>query len=40
MKFSDMPYVRPDVEKVRAAADEIINALDGAKNADEQIALY
>ncbi|MBO5048271.1 MAG: M3 family oligoendopeptidase [Clostridia bacterium] len=40
MKFSDMPYVRPDVEKVRAELDEIINALDGAKNADEQIALY
>ncbi len=35
-----MPYVRPDVEKIRAEFDEIITAMDAAKNADEQIALY
>ncbi len=40
MKFSEMPYVRPDVEQIRAAFDEIITAMDAAKNANEQLALY
>ncbi len=40
MKFSEMPYVRPDIEAIRAAFDEIITAMDDAKNADEQLALY
>ncbi len=40
MKFSEMPYVRPDVEQIRASFDEIIAAMDAAKNADEQLALY
>ncbi len=35
-----MPYIRPDVEKIRAEFGEIITAMDAAKNADEQIALY
>ncbi len=40
MKFSEMPYVRPDVEAIRAAYDEIIAAMDTAESAEEQLALY
>ncbi len=40
MKFSEMPYTRPDIEAVRASLDEIIKAMDSAKSADEQLALY
>ncbi len=40
MKFSEMPYTRPDIEATRAAFDEIIEGVAAAKNADEQIALY
>ena len=40
MKFSEMQYVRPDIEKVRADLDAVIAALGSAKSADEQISLY
>ncbi len=35
-----MPYVRPDIEKIRAELDEIAVAMDSAAGADEQFALY
>ena len=40
MKFSEMPYIRPNVDAVRADLDKVAEALDSAKSADEQIALY
>ncbi len=40
MKFSKMPYTRPDINAIRAELDTIIDAFDGAQSADEQIALY
>ena len=40
MKFSEMPYVRPDIDAIRAELDAIAQAIAEAKSADEQIALY
>lgn len=40
MKFSEMPYVRPDIDAIRAEFDAITEAFDLAKSADEQAALY
>ena len=40
MKFSEMTYVRPDMEKLRADFDAVLAALDAAKSADEQLAAY
>ena len=31
MKFNDMPYKRPDIEKVKAVAAEIIKQLSEAE---------
>ena len=39
MKFSEMPYTRPDTEKIRAQYDELIARFKAAKSADEQIAI-
>lgn len=38
MKFSEMQYSRPDIEKTRAQIDEIISKFKNAKTAEEQIA--
>ena len=40
MKFSEMQYIRPDVDAVRADLDKVAQALEKAASADEQIALY
>lgn len=40
MKFSKMPYVRPDLEALRGFADETVAKLDSAGSAEEQAALY
>ena len=40
MKFSEMTYVRPDMEKLRADFDAVLADLDAAKSADEQLAAY
>ena len=40
MKFTEMPYVRPDMERVLADFDAIAARLDDAKSAEEQIAAY
>ena len=39
MKFSEMPYTRPDTEKIRAQYDGLISRFKAAKSADEQIAI-
>lgn len=40
MKFTEMPYVRPDMERVLADFDSIAARFDSAGNAEEQIAAY
>ena len=40
MKFSEMPYARPDLEALRALAAETVAKLDGAKTAQEQLDAY
>ena len=40
MKFTEMPYRRPDMEQILAQFDRIANKLSGAKNASEQISAY
>ena len=37
MKFSEMPYSRPDIEAIRGEYDEIIKEFNSAKTADGQI---
>ncbi len=39
MKFSEMPYTRPDTDRIRAQYDELIARFKAAKSADEQIAI-
>lgn len=39
MKFKDMPYVRPDIEKLLAYIDDLNEKLKNAKSADEQYDL-
>ena len=36
MKFSEMPYVRPDLEALRQAAETAVTALDAASSAQAQ----
>ena len=38
MKFSQMKYTRPDVDKIRAEFDSIIAKLESAETADGQIS--
>ena len=38
MKFSEMPYVRPDIDAIRAELGDILAAIEGAKSAEAQIA--
>lgn len=40
MKFSEMPYARPDLEALRALAAETVTKLDGAETAREQLDAY
>ncbi len=40
MKFSQMPYVRPDVEALQKTAEQTVAAINGAKNAQEQLDAY
>ena len=40
MKFSEMPYTRPDLEKVKKATGEILEKLSSAGTAEEQINAY
>ena len=40
MKFSEMPYTRPDEKAVLASIDALCEKLDAAKSADEQFACY
>ena len=39
MKFSEMPYTRPDTDKIRAQYDELISRFKNAGSADEQIKI-
>lgn len=38
MKFSEMPYVRPDIEAVKQQIGEAVAAMEAAETAEEQIA--
>ena len=38
MKFSEMPYTRPDIAAVRAQLDEVLAAIRGAESAEAQLA--
>ena len=38
MKFSQMPYVRPDLEALKVKTAEVVAKLEGAQNADEAVA--
>ena len=40
MKFSEMPYVRPDLEALRQAAETAVTALDAAPSAQAQLDAY
>ena len=40
MKFSEMPYVRPDLEALRQAAETAVTALDAASSAQAQLDAY
>lgn len=40
MKFSEMPYTRPDLEVLRQAAETAVAALDGADSAQTQLEAY
>lgn len=40
MKFSEMPYWRPDLIQMAETTKRILNALESARSAEEQIATY
>lgn len=40
MKFSEMPYIRPDIEALKKLAGEVVARLDGASSAKEQLEAY
>ena len=40
MKFSEMPYVRPDLDALKAKAAEVVERLTSAQTAQEQIDAY
>ena len=40
MKFSEMPYSRPDLEQLKALARQTVEGLDQAGSAREQAELY
>ena len=40
MKFSEMPYTRPDLEEIKKSANETLEKIRSAATAEEQIAAY
>ena len=40
MKFSEMPYVRPNLEQLKELAQKTVAGLDNAGSAAEQADLY
>ena len=40
MKFSEMPYTRPDIAALKQLADEIVTRLDAAQSAKEQLDAF
>ena len=40
MKFSEMPYTRPDLEQLKALAKQTVDRLDNAGSAREQAEIY
>ncbi|MDE7260904.1 MAG: M3 family oligoendopeptidase [Oscillospiraceae bacterium] len=40
MKFSEMPYTRPDLEKIRQRSGELLERIRSAATAEEQINAY
>ena len=40
MKFSEMPYTRPDIDALKKLADEIVVRLDAAQSAKEQLDAF
>ncbi|MBD5155430.1 MAG: M3 family oligoendopeptidase [Oscillibacter sp.] len=40
MKFSEMPYTRPDLEEIKKSANETLEKIHSAATAEEQIAAY
>lgn len=40
MKFTEMPYVRPDMDALKAKAQDILRRIENAQSAQEQIDAY
>ena len=40
MKFSEMPYTRPDIEALKKLAADVVARLDSAKSAQEQLDVF
>ena len=40
MKFSQMPYARPDLEALEAITAATVAKLEGARSADEAVAAF
>lgn len=40
MKFTEMPYVRPDIDVLKAQAQDILRRMENAQSAQEQIDAY
>lgn len=40
MKFTEMPYVRPDIDVLKAQAQDILHRMENAQSAQEQIDAY
>ncbi len=40
MKFTEMPYVRPDIDALKAKARDILHRIESAQSAQEQIDAY
>ena len=40
MKFSELPYIRPDLDQLRAQCDALCVRFENAASAEEQIAAY
>ena len=40
MKFSELPYIRPDLDQLRAQCDALCVRFENAASAEEQITAY
>ena len=40
MKFTEMPYTRPNLEEFQTSAGELLEQIRSAATAEEQIAAY